>query len=263
MVAGAGIIPEVNALGATAIAGPELFSTPASKDNVTIIDNTILNIDFVISNSALSNNVLINEYGVCYKRADGSEGLFAYISLDTPDVILSKDIDINGTYTRTFTFKIDYSTDIVVGEEANGAYATVRKVRALINNELTRLLGVNIDKDVLKNKSSVTAGNIYYDDVAKKYYVAKADLEGSWPVADAVNFKEFDFYTFSKGEDLINVDNLPSSAWRRASMDWICGTTLNRTLPSNMAMPLAGLNEIEELGCGSPASAPAAGACPR
>ena len=39
-------------------------------------------------------------------------------------------------------------------------------------------------------------------------------------------------------------------------MDWICGTTLNRTLPSNMAMPLVGLNEIEELGLGSPSAAP-------
>ena len=257
MVAGAGLIPEANALGATAIAGPELFPTPASKDNVTIIDNTTLNIDFVISNSSMSNNVMINEYGVCYKRADGSEGLFGYIALDTPDVILSKDVDINGTYTRNFVFKIDYSTDIIVGEEANGAYVTVRKVRALINNELTRLLGVNIDKDVLKNKSSITAGNIYYDDVAKKYYVAKADLTGSWAVADTVNFKEFDFYAFSKGSDLVNVDSLPSSAWRRASMDWICGTTLNRTLSSNMAMPLVGLNEIEELGLGSPSTAPA------
>lgn len=256
MVAGAGIIPEANALGATAVAGPELFSTPASKDNVTIIDNTILNIDFVISNSGMANNILINEYGVYYRRADGSEGLFGYISLDTPDIILSKDIDINGTYTRNFVFKIDYSTDIIAGEEANGAYATVRKVRALINNELTRLLGVNIDKDVLKNKSSVTAGNIYYDDVAKKYYVAKADLTGSWAVADTVNFKEFDFYAFSKGADLINIDGLPSDSWRRASMDWICGTTLNRTLPANMTMPLVGLNEIEELGLGSPSTAP-------
>ena len=202
----------------------------------------------------MANNILINEYGVYYRRADGSEGLFGYISLDTPDIILSKDIDINGTYTRNFVFKIDYSTDIIAGEEANGAYATVRKVRALINNELTRLLGVNIDKDVLKNKSSVTAGNIYYDDVAKKYYVAKADLTGSWAVADTVNFKEFDFYAFSKGADLINIDALPSASWRRASMDWICGTTMNRTLTSNMAMPLVGLNEIEELGLGSPSS---------
>ena len=134
MVAGAGTIPEANALGATAIAGPELFSTPTSKDNVTIIDNSILNIDFVISNAGMTNNMLINEYGVYYKRADGSEGLFAYIALDTPDVILNKDIDINGTYTRSFSFKMDYSTDYIVGEEANGAYATVRTVRALINN---------------------------------------------------------------------------------------------------------------------------------